>query len=215
MARISLSSSSSISVAPATAPNGVVQHNMHRGTDLFFYHHPDYCKSLRPRPLKFQDLISNATTSVKIWDPYFNASVDPINPGHDFEFFSYINDNVAVEILTWGAVQKYTPTFWSNLTNTIRSLASGKTGITFKLGFINKSDHESRDWEFHDRFLIIDDAEYAFVGCSLTDHVYQATKSSAIAMIQDPLDQALIDRMYNLYFNHADAKGNVFFTLCF
>lgn len=206
MPEISLYSTPSSPTDPAVGRDLSVEHNMYRGADLFFYHHPEYCDNPFPRPLKYQELISRATTSIKIWDPYFKPS-----PGHDFEFFSFVNENVEVELLTLGEPKKVETPFWENLKATILPLLAGKSNITFRFGYIEKSDTVLDNWKFHDRFLIVDDNYYAFVGCSLNDHVFKASKSSAIMMVQNPLDKKLVDLMYNLYFNRAELKGKVFF----
>ena len=168
-------------------------------------HGPNYSFYLRKQnvsgnvaPRLYCNIIASATRKIEIWDPYVHES--------DMAIFANLNYPVDITILTLFSNQQRTNRF----TSLERSLKQNVpteflTNTSFRLAFVDKSRHRSDatgEWQFHDRFLIIDDEEYYIIGSSITYHL-TAKQSTGIMRVEHDGDKSIIRDAFNETYNMA------------
>lgn len=152
----------------------------------------------KPAPTMYGNLISGATSKIIIWDPYIHHQ--------DISVFSQLTCAVDIVLLTLMGAQK-----WSNwqtgIINEFRQMVPtaflDETSLT--LAYIDKAQHGddlNGKWQFHDRFLIIDDMDYYLVGSSIAHHL-SAKQSTGIMKLEHDVDKALIYDVFSKTFDQA------------
>ena len=148
-------------------------------------------------------LLSIASQSVKVWDPYFNVG--------DEGLFSHVQAGVAVTILYMykSPVGSYvygpTPAAVKSSVEAQLPLVHGAV----KVAYLPTSDatlFDERMW--HDRFLILDDTLVFLVGGSLT---YQRSSARCFGIydIEEDEDAALVVERFEKALYEVSSKGYV------
>ncbi len=164
----------------------------------WFYHLETYPTDI---PLKYMDLIKSAASSIYIWDPYFN--IDSTKP--DYVLFNNINDNVLIRILTVKKLAKAANINFLNDTLTKVKSAVSANDVEFGMRVINESEGIEKKWLFHDRFLIIDNNDFYYIGSSVGYHIY-TEKSTGIYKITDIETKELIEALFEYYWDKGKAN---------
>lgn len=167
----------------------------------YFYHKPD---NLSNNPKLYAMLIQSATSYIDIWDPYFNIPHSSAAKS-DSRIFSDVSSNVEIRILTEKAYSK-SSTYSEDLKNAISNqLPTGSTNIRLGARFIDPGHGKTKDWIFHDRYLICDRSEVYLVGASVSSHL-DPHHSTGIYKVDDPNTIDFIIGLFNLYWTQAVAN---------
>lgn len=161
-----------------------------RGLNYFFFLRND--PSL-PMPDWYQKIIETAQSKIEIWDPYIHYT--------DHKIFASLRNPVEIAILTLSSSQK-----WNNqLSNYITALKQNvpdqfRANISGKIAFIDKDRHGDDEingkWQFHDRFLIIDDADFYIIGASIAHHL-SPKQSTGIMTVEHAEDKEIIRKAFD------------------
>ena len=164
--------------------------NMYHGKHYAFYHHPD---RINDEPLLYKNLVSSATRSVEIWDPYFNDN--------DTEIFSHLKDNVQAKVLIFYSKEMFrSRTTQLKLLTTIK--LSGKSGVKVRFGCVDRGNATYKEWEWHDRWLIIDEKQVFLVGASISSHI-KPNHTTGVYELQEDEDKELVKEMFKKYWHSA------------
>jgi hypothetical protein len=169
------------------------------GVDKYwFYHVGSYPGD---PPLLYQQIIAAATSKIEIWDPYIHCS-----PGNDdMEALDGIADNITLKILTIKSFVKH-PNYLSDVLQALKMRIHPSKNLQFALRVIDKGDFMAyQSWSFHDRFLIIDDADVFLVGGSVGWHV-RSQQSTGIFKVDNPETCAFIKSVFAEYWLHSAGK---------
>lgn len=158
-------------------------------------------------PTDFPDyygyLLSQATVSVKVWDPFFNSG--------DEDLFGYVQPGVVVTILYMR--ETFPGRRPSSLElHVVKPLVDTRLPLghgALKVACLPSTDaalYEERKW--HDRFLIIDDLFVFLVGGSLR-YQHKSAKCFGIYEISDDEDAALIMERFEKTLFEVERKGYV------
>lgn len=182
-----------MSITPPGNTNlsGSANYNMlDDGSDIYWFHHrPDF-ENLHPT--LYDNLISSASTSVEVWDPYFNEQKDHI-------IFTSVKSAVLIKILTTKGLDK-SVTYLQNIYTEVKSTIPATKNVSFCIGAINRSLSEKKIWEFHDRFLILDRTRVYLVGASV-EYNYKSIASSGIYRIGNDITANFIIEQFDKYWN--------------
>lgn len=165
--------------------------NMYHGKHYAFFHHPEMMTS---EPLMYKNLVASATRSVEIWDPYFNDT--------DTELFSYLQNNTKVKVLlctTKPLFLSKAPSMWK-LSSNIQ--LTGKSGVQIMFGCVDKGNNTYKVWEWHDRWLIIDDERVFLIGSSLAYYL-KPINTTGIYELKSEEDKELVKEMFKKYWKAA------------
>jgi hypothetical protein len=186
-----------ISIPHSTSPSAGLNMRQCNSGKYYFYHKPD-CPSSGPK--LYSQLIQNANRHIDIWDPYFNVRSSGIDC--DSRIFSNLKSGVEIRILTVKAFSR-SSTYSSDLKNAIlNQLPSGANNIRLGARFIDPGHVSTKEWVFHDRYLICDHAEVYLVGASVGHHL-TPTSSSGIYKITDSDTSDFIINLFNRYWVQA------------
>jgi len=148
-------------------------------------------------------LLSIATKSVKVWDPFFKD--------RDEEMFGYVQSGVEVTILYMRETFHGRPPSSLEL-HVVKPLIEARLPLghgALKVACLPSKDaalYEERKW--HDRFLIIDDLFVFLVGGSLR-YQHKSAKCFGIYDISDDEDAALIMERFEKTLFEVERKGYV------
>lgn len=157
------------------------------GDNTYWFHHiPSFPGA---EPLLYKDIISKANSSIEIWDPYFNKNKDHV-------VFDSVNNNVAIKILTSKGLSGHHANYMTEVFNDVYTLIPASKNVSFCIGVINLSDSVKKSWDFHDRFLIIDNTEAYLIGASV-EHNYKSKLSSGIYKISNANTISFIISQFN------------------
>ena len=171
------------------------------GSKYRFFNRADHPSAPDDYPTYYSELLSLASVSIKIWDPYFNIG--------DEDLFTVVPVGVDVIILytyiTSGSSRNLQP-------QDVKSRVEPKLPIghgTLKVAYLPDNDatlFEKRKW--HDRFLIIDDAFYYLIGASLR---YQHTSANCFGIydLENHDDIALVKERFDKILYEVENKGYV------
>lgn len=163
---------------------------MYHGKQYAFYHHPE---KISDEPLLYKNLIASAKNRVEIWDPYFNDA--------DTMLFSHLQDNVKVKVLLFNTKELFgnrTATRWGLST---RVQLSGKNGVEVYFGCVDKGNHTYKEWEWHDRWLIIDERVF-LIGSSISNYLLP-NHTTGICELTAEEDKDLVKEMFKKYWKTA------------
>lgn len=172
------------------------------GNNYHFFNRVDHAA-----PTDYPDyygyLLSQATVSVKVWDPFFKD--------RDEEMFGYVQPGVEVTILYMReTIPHRQPSSLELHVVKPRVEARLPSGHgTLKVACLPSADvalYEERKW--HDRFLIIDDSFVFLVGGSLR-YQHKSAKCFGIYDISDDEDAALILERFEKTLFEVERKGYV------
>ena len=166
-----------------TTPTTPLEHGCRRGVDVWYF---DRYAQTGP-PGVYAELIKVAKARVDIWDRYFTSD--------DHVVLAHISPGISVRHLFEGS-----------------SNATKRAGYRAQIDAANKRyPHLSFDARyccrdegpgFHDRFLIVDDAQVYSVGGSLNYH-YRDDRSTGVIMLRQAADQLLLLSLFDEYWQRA------------
>lgn len=175
---------------------------MLKGSQLHYF---DRSRHVNDIPGLYQSILSSATQSVWIFDPYFNAGDELI--------FSSLQKDVNIIVLRMcsiGNSSSLTPQdcvtrIINSIPNSVKSAGHG----TVECVYIDKSVQSIEPYKFHDRFLIIDNAVVYSVGASIG---YQLNPKQSFGVIEldDSDDAAIVLDVFNRYKTEAESRGYSF-----
>lgn len=180
--------------APVNAPLPPVEDYMEKGAAYSLYLKDSDDK---PAPAMYGNLIASATSKVIIWDPYVH--------GDDMSVFSNLSHNVDISILMLCSAQNW-GTRNADIINKLKQYIAPefKASTSLRLAFIDKDRHGAGlngSWQFHDRFLIIDD-EIFLIGASMAHH-RSPQQTTGIMRIEHEEDKIMIHDAFNQTYNTA------------
>lgn len=167
---------------------------MHTKGNYWFYHKESFPDT---PPLLYTQLINNAKFSIEIFDPYFNVN----DNNNDQSIFDYIPCNTTLKILTLKGIDKQ-KSYLQDVLNKARSKIPSSRNIRFGIRVINKADDKMKNFQFHDRFLIIDKKTIYLIGSSIGYHI-EPNQSTGIYMVNDDLSAEFIKEIYTEYWKVA------------
>lgn len=174
-----------ITLPTSTTPTTGNYNMLNDGANIYWlYHKPSFPGV---EPLLYDDIISKANNSIDVWDPYFHAATDPI-------IFSNVQNNVTIRILSRKGLTAVGLTYMPNVRNAIQGIIPVSKNVSFCIGVIDTST--KGDWDFHDRFLIIDTSEVYLIGASVENN-HTAKKTSGIYKVQNTTTGSFIMAQFN------------------
>jgi len=177
-------------VFPADYPVNIMLRMHNEGKGLYWF----YNKSSYPNdpPLFFKYILSQATSYIDIWDPYYNLN-------EDYNIFDSLPSNLEIRLLILKGLDKgIHSAFINNVWTELRRIIDPSKNIKFGIRVVNEGDGRQRNLFFHDRFLITDKNDVYLIGSSIGWHV--ASKSSTgILKITDPDISEFIISIFNEY----------------
>lgn len=189
-----------ITINPATQSHALSSHNMEHGLQYSFYLHDSDSKAA---PSLYSELVSQAQVKISIWDPYIHNV--------DMEVFNNISTAVDIEILTMCDAPRW-QTKYQNCLAALKSHVPNYLlhSVSFRIAYIGKDINFHEVWHFHDRFLMIDDADFYLIGSSVEYH-HTPHASTGIYHIEHEADKIVIRNAYDKTFNKAVANGTLIF----
>ena len=167
-----------------------------------YLHYFDRSAHVGDAPGLYQDIISKATTSVWIFDPYFND-------GDENLFFS-LPSNVDIVVLRLYPTRSTNCTTPSDcVTRIINAIPTAVKLLghgNVQCVYIDTHDTTSDPYKFHDRYLIIDGASVYSFGGSI-GYQLNPKQSFGIIELEDPFDAAIVIDVFNRYKTEAESKG--------
>lgn len=101
------------------------------GAGSYWFHHlPSFPRS---NPRLYKEIISNAQSSIEIWDPYFHKQKDHL-------VFDSVHNNVAIKILTTKGLTGRHSNYMIDVYNDFQALIPAIKNVTFCIGVIDLSD---------------------------------------------------------------------------
>lgn len=179
--------------------------NMEHGRCYSFYLRRNDANSTAV-PRLYGNLIASATAKIKVWDPYIHDE--------DMKIFANLNYPVDITILTLCSLQRWTHKC-SNVETKIKEFVPTEflANTSFEMLYINK-DRYGADingaWQFHDRFLMIDDSDFFIIGSSVAHHL-SSMQSTGIMRIEYEEDKDVIRNAFNETYNVAISEGCTYF----
>lgn len=143
------------------------------GVSNYWFHHKPSFPGLNP--LLYERIISNANRSIEIWDPYFHATIDNI-------IFSNVKDNITIKILSRKGLNGAGLNYMLDVRSSLQGVIPNSKNVNFCIGVIDI--YTKGHWDFHDRFLIVDNIQVYIIGASL-EYNHLSKKSSGIYKIQN------------------------------
>lgn len=178
------------------------EHNMLKGLQLHYF---DRSRHINDLPGLYQDIISSATQSVYIFDPYFNLGDELI-----FSSLQYSVDIIVLRMYPTGSGSQLAPRdcvthIINAIPNSVKSIGHGNVQCVY----INTNNTATDPFKFHDRYLIIDRAIVYSVGASVG---YQLRPKQSFGMIEldDPDDAAIVLDVFDRYKTEAESRGYSF-----
>jgi hypothetical protein len=183
---------------PDLFPNSPIDatRRMHgEGNDKYwFFHHPDFQAD---PPLVYQQLIASATSHINVWDPYFNISP----PNRDYDIFYSVGQGITIQLLTQKGLSS-TSTYFNDIADGLKLIIPRSKNTRLGIRAIDKGDTHQYFWQFHDRFLIIDQQQVFLIGSSVGNHLKPA-HSTGIYRVTDPDTASFIVSLFDAYWNKA------------
>jgi hypothetical protein len=177
-----------VTLLSSLTPSPPTFNMLNDGSNIYWFHHKPSFPSLNP--YLYDDIISRANNSIDVWDPYFHA-VDSV-------IFSNVRNNLVIKILTSKGLTGANVNYVSNVIDAIKITIPKPKNTSFCLGVIDLSDQTKKDWDFHDRFLIIDNSEVYIIGASATAN-YISKITSGIYKVQNPDTCNFIIDQFNIH----------------
>lgn len=180
------------------------RYNMRYGENLYYFDKSRHNGS--ESPAYYQKLIESATESLWIWDSYFWRD--------DVLLFNNVTNPIEIKVLRqFSSNATHNPKYYSlpdNVNDIIDNIPNDVKGNNKKVqcAFIDKYKDDCKKYQFHDRYLIIDESRVFAVGASLS-YQYNPGESFGIYKIGKVDDISLIIKIFNEYFDFAASKGNV------
>ena len=158
-------------------------------TGKYWYH-------LKPRfpdshPTLYKKIISEAERSIRIWDPHIHENKDCV-------IFTEVKNNIAIEILTLKSLNGTHANFMTLFVDEMKKVIPVEKSVSFCLGVIDK--YTNKEWEFHDRFLIIDRFQVYLVGGSV-EYNHTSKMGSGIYKVTDTITSQFIIDLFAKYWN--------------
>lgn len=185
------SSTSSASTIPE-------EFNMLAGSYLHYF---DRSAHVGDAPGLYQDIISKATTSVWIFDPYFNDG--------DEDLFFSLQSNVDIIVLRMHPTGSHCTSPSDCVTHIINAIPTAVKLLghgNIQCAYIDTHDTTLEPYKFHDRHLIIDGASVYSVGGSI-GYQLNPKQSFGIIELEDPFDAAIVIDVFNRYKTEAESNG--------
>ena len=161
-----------------------------------------YDKLSGKSPRYYQHILSEAKSSIDIWDPYFSKRSAQV-------FDSVINNGVTINIITKYKKKDFWDQGYEILVNEfadeIKSVLKGNE-VTHQL-YIHCYFAPQFKHDWHDRYLIIDKKEAYLIGSSLDDQI-KPQRNFGIHHIVDPKDVSLITSKMNKCIEDRILAGN-------
>lgn len=166
-----------------------------------YLHYFDRSVHVGDVPGLYQDIISKATTSVWIFDPYFNDG--------DEDLFFSLQSNVDIIVLRMhptGSHSTHPSDCVTRIINAVPTAVKSLGHGNVQCAYIDTRDSSLDPYKFHDRYLIIDGAIVYSVGASIG---YQLAPKQSFGIIEldDPDDAAIILKVFNDYKTIAENNG--------
>lgn len=179
------------------------KNRMLTGVNYRFFNRANHQAPPDDYPTYYGDLLSLASISIKIWDPYFNAG--------DEDLFMVVPPSVDVTILyMYESSRRFSPCLSPQDVKTrVESKLPNGHGV-LKVAYLPNTDtilYNQRKW--HDRFLIIDDTFCYLIGASL-HYQHTSAKCFGIYDMVENEDIALILERFNMTLYEVENKGYVF-----
>ena len=172
--------------------------NMEHGKYYAFFHRPRY-QALPPR--WYERLLDSAQRSVDIWDPYFNYNTNYND--NDCRIFKHLKNSVKFRYLMVeddGKFEGKVSTWEPVIANMIAPALKPGMDVTF--AYISPNTDFGAKWEFHDRFLIIDDDRFFLVGSSVGYHLSSKASTGIFELTEDE-DKSLVKDLFDMYWEFA------------
>lgn len=172
--------------------------NMLAGSYLHYF---DRSVHVGDVPGLYQDIISKATTSVWIFDPYFND-------GDENLFFS-LQSNVDIIVLRMYPTGFHCTTpsdCVAHIINAVPTAVKAMGHGTVQCVYVDTNNATLDPFKFHDRYLIIDGSIVYSVGASI-GYQLNPKQSFGIIELDYPNDAAVILKVFNDYKTEAESKG--------
>lgn len=166
-----------------------------------YLHYFDRSVHVGDAPGLYQDIISKATTSVWIFDPYFND-------GDENLFFS-LQSNVDIIVLRMhptGSHSTHPSDCVTRIINAVPTAVKSLGHGNVQCAYIDTYDSSLDPYRFHDRYLIIDAATVYSVGASI-GYQLNPKQSFGIIELDDSCDAAIVIDVFNRYKTEAESKG--------
>jgi hypothetical protein len=162
--------------------------------NYWFHHKPSF---LNLNPCLYESIINNASSSINIWDPYFHFD----NNHPDYLIFNNINDNITLKILTSKGLEGVRASYLVDVYNCFKTQIPSSKNMNFCIGAINKK--YKKDWDFHDRFLIIDNVIVYIIGASV-EYNHVSIKSSGIFKVSNVNSSNFIINLFNKHWGETE-----------
>ena len=166
-----------------------------------YLHYFDRSAHVGDAPGLYQDIISKATTSVWIFDPYFNDG--------DEDLFFSLQSNVDIIVLRMHPTGSHCTSPSDCVTRIINAIPTAVKLLghgNIQCVYIDTHDTTLEPYKFHDRYLIIDGASVYFVGGSI-GYQLNPKQSFGIIELEDPFDAAIVIDVFNRYKTEAESNG--------
>lgn len=172
--------------------------NMEHGKYYAFFHRPRH-QTLPPR--WYERLLGSATRSVDIWDPYFNYNTN--YDDNDCRIFRHLKNSVKLRYLKVeddGKFEGKVSTWEPVIANMISPAL--KPGMDVVFAYISSNTDFGAKWEFHDRFLIIDEERFFLVGSSVGYYLSSKASTGIFELTEDE-DKSLVKDLFDMYWSFA------------
>lgn len=159
----------------------------------WFHHKPSFPDT---NPTLYKKLIMDAELSIEIWDPYFHIDID-------CTVFSETKSNLTIQILTQKGLNGIHSDYKERLFKKMQEIILEEKRISFCLGVINKCEFKNKNWEFHDRFLIIDRKKVYLVGASI-EYFHISKKPTGIYRVTNERTLTFIISLFETYWEKTE-----------
>ena len=169
--------------------------DMYKGEHYHFYCKPESGGAI---PTLYQELLKHAEHNVYIWDSYFRKDDAAI-------LGELTHSGIAIKIITeqsGGSLEAF-----KNDCVTVMETAMTpaiKSGCSLKVAHPKAS---VKDWQVHDRFLIVDEKVY-LIGSSV-NYYTSLQKSTGVCEVVSEIDKDLIRKAFDYYWTKLDNGVNV------
>lgn len=169
--------------------------NMYKGEHYHFYCMPE--GGGQP-PTLYQDILKQVEHKVFIWDPYFGKDDARV-------FGELTHSGVEIRIITektGGDLEVFKNNCVTEM-ETVMPVAI-RTGCTLK---VTHPKNTLKDWQTHDRFLLVDDRVF-LIGSSVNYYTSQQKSTGACEVIS-AVDKELIQKSFDYFWIQLDNGSNV------
>lgn len=169
------------------------------GVGNFWFYHKDSFPV--DEPLLYKQIVASATTNIDIWDPYFNVA-----PNNDCNIFDSINTGVTIKLLTQKGSTRI-PSYKTEVHNALKLKIIPALNIRFGMRVIDNGRMSDMNWLFHDRYLIIDNADVYLIGASVGWHT-KIENSTGIYKVEHADTKQFIRSIFTKYWDKVSLPVN-------